>query len=291
MTLAIATGYGLSDARADCPRFAEDSNKYSRGKLVVAGGSRRYPSAPLLAGCGGLYAGAGLVVVCVPSSAEILSTIPKSLILRRIDSSPEAGVFDGGSIAPWKNELAKAKAIVLGPGMDSRPELDGFLAEALAVPLPKVVDADALNRIAGCPALLPSRDLCGTMVLTPHEGEAARLEHAFGISSGGASREERAAALSRATGCVVLLKGAGTLVAEPGGSLTVNTSGNPRLATAGTGDVLSGVIGALLANGLAAPAAARLGAFLHGLAADRTECFIADDLPRAVAKIIATELY
>ena len=107
------------------------------------------------------------------------------------------------------------------------------------MPLPKVVDADALNRIAGCPALLPSRDLCGTMVLTPHEGEAARLEHAFGISSGGGSREERAAALSRATGCVVLLKGAGTLVAEPGGSLTVNTSGNPRLATAGTGDVLS----------------------------------------------------
>ncbi len=278
--------YGREEARASLPVYGGESHKYTHGTLVVTGGSRRYSGAPLLAGTAALRAGAGVVVVCVPSSTEILCQVPMALILHRLPEDPAQGTFSGASWEAWNREVRRATALVLGPGMDQSPALDAFLAEALASPLPKVVDADALNRLAATPALLPAPEICRSLVLTPHEGEAARLERAFGLSSQG-SREERALALARRTGCVVLWKGAGTLVADPGENrLTRNRSGNPRLATAGSGDVLSGVIGALLAQGTAPAEAARLGAFLHGLAADENPPLLADEMPAAVCRAL-----
>ncbi|MGN0866536.1 MAG: NAD(P)H-hydrate dehydratase [Oligosphaeraceae bacterium] len=280
--------YGREQACRALPVYGAESHKYSHGALVVAGGSRRYSGAPVLAGTSALRAGAGVVVVCVPSSTEIFCQVPMALILHRLPEEPSRGVFSGNSLEAWGREIRRATALVLGPGMDNHPALDSFLAEALASPLPKVVDADALNRLAAAPFLLPAPEVCRRMVLTPHEGEAARLEKAFGLSSRG-SRESRAMALARRTGCVVLWKGAGTLVADPAEPrLTMNVSGNPRLATAGSGDVLSGVIGALMAQGLPSGDAARLGAFLHGLAADQNPPMLADEMPAAVARAMVS---
>lgn len=283
--------YDVAQAAALCPRYAAESHKYDHGTLVVAGGSRRYSGAPMLAATSALYAGAGVVIACVPASAEILCHVPQALIVHRLAENAEYGVFGAESLEGWRRELRKATALVLGPGMDNHYVSDVFLAEALAFPVPKVVDADALNRISANPALLPDRECRAGMVLTPHAGEFSRLAKAFGLPEK-LSREEGAMALSKATGCVVLLKGPGTLVASPASSrLTRNTTGNPRLGTAGSGDVLSGVIGALLAQGVPAAEAARLGAFLHGKAADELPFFIADDLPKIIAKILHCGLY
>ncbi len=280
--------YGREQARRSLPVYGAESHKYSHGTLVVTGGSRRYSGAPLLAGTAALRAGAGVVVVCVPSSTEILCSVPMALIVHRLPEEPAQGTFSRQSLEAWRRECRRATALVLGPGMDNPPALDPFLAEALATPLPKVVDADALNRMAATPSLLPPPFICRNMVLTPHEGEAARLEQAFGLASQG-SRESRTMALARRTGCVVLWKGPGTLVADPADSrLTTNGSGNPRLATAGSGDVLAGVIGAFLAQGLPPAEAARLGAFLHGLAADQNPPMLADEMPAAVTRALVS---
>lgn len=283
--------YGAAEAAAALPRYGDESHKYTHGTLVVVGGSRRFSGAPMLASTSALYAGAGVVVACIPASAELFCRVPLALIVHRLPDDGRDGVFSSASLASWEREITKATALVIGPGMDNHPQEDVFLAEALSLPLPKVVDADALNRISANPALLPKNECRGTMVLTPHEGEFARLAKAFGVEVSGCPREERAVMLASATGCVVLLKGAGTIVATPEGDLTVNASGNPRLATAGSGDVLSGVIGAFLAQGVSPAEAARLGAFFHGLAADELPAFIADDLPPVIAKKIAQALY
>ncbi len=276
---AAPEDYALPQARKDLPSYGPESHKYTRGTLLVTGGSRQYPGAPMLAAVAGLYAGAGVVVACLPESAHHPAPCPFSLIVHRVPDDPKQGVFCGASLGAWSRELSKATALVLGPGMGNRPEVDVFLAEALAVPRPMVVDADALNCISRTPSILPGEySLRRTMVLTPHDGEARRLCRAFGVPED-LGRGERTLALSAATGCVVVGKGAGTLVATPEGTLTRNTTGNPRLATAGSGDVLSGVIGALLAQGLAPETAARLGVFLHGAGADATNrAFLADEL-------------
>lgn len=290
MGVPMAESYTLAQARQALPVYGPESHKYDHGTLVVAGGSRRYSGAPLLVGLSGLRAGAGVVVVCVPASAEILASVPMALIVHRLPeaSGSAPGTFSHASLEGWRREIRRARALVLGPGMDSLPTVDSFLGEALAAPRPKVLDADGLNRLSATPSLLPPPPLCRQMVLTPHEGEALRLEQAFGLPSQG-SREERAMALARRTGCVVLWKGAGTLVADPGtNSLTRNSTGNPRLATAGSGDVLAGVIGALLAQGLPPAEAARLGAFLHGLAADQNPPMLADEMPAAISRAMFT---
>lgn len=286
--MSAVEDYTLLQAQSDLPSYGQESHKYTHGTLLVTGGSRQYPGAPMLSAIAGLYAGAGVVVACLPESAQHPGPCPFALIVHRVPEDPSRGVFCGASLEAWQRELPKATALVLGPGMGNHPEVDVFLAEALAVPRPKVVDADALNRISCTPALLPGdAALRRKMVLTPHDGEARRLCRAFGVPEE-LGRQERTLALSSATGCVVVGKGAGTLVATPEGTLTRNASGNPRLATAGSGDVLSGVIGALLAQGLVPEAAARLGVFLHGAAADNAKgSFLADDLCRMVGDAVA----
>ncbi len=281
--MSAVEDYALPQAQRDLPSYGPESHKYTHGTLLVTGGSRQYPGAPMLAAIAGLYAGAGVVVACLPESARHPGACPFALIVHRVPDDPAQGVFCGASLNAWQKELPKATALVLGPGMGNRPEVDVFLAEALSVPRPKVVDADALNCISRVPALLPGdATLRRNMVLTPHDGEARRLCRAFGVPEE-RERAERTLALAAATGCVVVGKGAGTLVATPEGTLTRNASGNPRLATAGSGDVLSGVIGALLSQGLSPETAARLGAFLHGAAADNAKgAFLADDLCRMV---------
>ena len=192
-------------------------------------------------------------------------------------------------------EASHLRAIAVGPGFGRTDGARLLVRELLALDRPLVLDADALYALGDELELLRSR--VAPTVLTPHEGELARL---LGCTAGkvAAERLESARSAASRSGAVVLLKGEATIVAEPSGRTYVVPTGNPGLATPGTGDVLTGVIAAQLAKGLAATDAACLGAYVHGLAADLaareavgTEGMIASDLfqflPAAVERLKA----
>ncbi|MCQ2396890.1 MAG: NAD(P)H-hydrate dehydratase, partial [Lentisphaeria bacterium] len=208
--------YGIDDARKDLPRYAVDAHKYTHGTLLVAGGSREYSGAPMLAATAGLYAGAGIVKVCIPQAAELFCHVPQALIVHRVASDSEFGVFSEKSLPQFERELEKTTALVLGPGMCAYGEVDGFLKEAIAVDLPKVLDADALNRISRNPCLLTDCKARSKAVLTPHDGEFRRLVQAMEPEKD-CAREQCVREMAVALGCVIVLKGSGTLVASPDG--------------------------------------------------------------------------
>jgi NAD(P)H-hydrate epimerase len=162
--------------------------------------------------------------------------------------------------------LPGKEAVVLGPGLGTAPETAELVQRLYGeVGVPMVVDADALTLLG---QTIHSQNGPGARVLTPHPGEMARLT-GLTIAAIQADRMTIAANYAREKGVVLLLKGASTVVAAPDGRLAINPTGNPGMATGGMGDVLAGVIGALLAQGVPPWEAACLGAFAHGLAADR----------------------
>ncbi|MBB0243834.1 NAD(P)H-hydrate dehydratase [Streptomyces alkaliphilus] len=232
------------DIAALLPSPGPESDKYRRGVVGVAAGSERYPGAAVLAVAAALRGGAGAVRYLGPPAGAVLARHPEVLV-------------GHGRVQAW----------VVGPGLDDTDEGRERLAVVLADDVPTVVDADALALLRGA---LPG-DRRAPLVLTPHAGEAARML--------GAERDEvearrlwavrELAARFRAT---TLLKGSTTLVTVPPTEgppppVIANPTGTPWLATAGTGDVLAGLIGSLLAAGLAPGEAAMAGAYLHGLAA------------------------
>ncbi|MCR4288482.1 MAG: NAD(P)H-hydrate dehydratase, partial [Deltaproteobacteria bacterium] len=162
--------------------------------------------------------------------------------------------------------LDKASSIVIGPGLGASKEA-AFLVEMLLrdSPVPLVIDADGLNVLRGNPRLI--RKAKAGAVITPHPGEAARL---LGISGSDIQSERLGSAerLAGITGAVVVLKGASTIIADPSGEIFINPTGNPGLSTAGTGDVLSGMIGAFLGMGIRRLSASAVAVYIHGLAAD-----------------------
>jgi NAD(P)H-hydrate epimerase len=239
------------------PRRGAGDHKGTNGHVLVIAGSPGKTGAALLAAEAAVRGGAGLTTLATdPACFEAVQGR-----VREVMTAPLAA--DAGALAA----LAKGKrALVWGPGMPTAPEWGEFLRGALArLGVPAVVDADGLNHLAA--DVSAARAATGPLVLTPHPGEAARL---LGRTTEEvqADRVAAARALADATGAVVVLKGARTVVAAPGGLAALNASGNPGLGTGGTGDVLSGLLGALLAQGLAAWDAARLGVYLHGLAGD-----------------------
>lgn len=266
-----------TEAMDALPRFANDIYKNRRGELLVLAGSRRYPGAAALTATAGLCGGAGLLRAFVPRGATF--RLPSAAIPVEIASTEQGGF----SAAPDWPDYPGASALAAGPGWgdDVPPEV---LKAVLDFPGPAVIDADALNLLSRYPELWHSN---GRMVLTPHPGEAARLCRAFGIAEN-SGREEAAAALAKRLDAAVVLKGARTVVADRAGGCTLNISGSPALATAGSGDVLAGLIGALLANGSAPAAAARTAVLIHGRAGETLgRGAVADDLPRAAAAVTA----
>ncbi|MEW6271904.1 MAG: NAD(P)H-hydrate dehydratase, partial [Thermodesulfobacteriota bacterium] len=250
------------------------SHKGTHGHLLVVAGSRGKTGAAILCGRGALRGGAGLVTVACPD--EVLPIIAAS--------TPELMTDPHGRFAAekWRTRLEGKAAAAVGPGLgtsDGAVELVRWLVEHGDVPL--VIDADGLNALAGEPRLLHGAR--HGLVLTPHPGEMARLT---GLSTADvqARRIDVTRALARDTGAVVVLKGSGTITAAPDGRWTLNTSGNPLLGTGGTGDVLAGLVGSLLAQHLPPYDAARLGVFLHGSAADRLALRLGD------AGLLASEL-
>ena len=279
------------DIRPFFRKEAFDCHKYTRGHLFVTGGCKFYPGAPLLASEAGLRAGAGLVTCCIPEHAEIHSAIPKALIVRRLSSN--SGWFTGESAAELLPMLEKAGAMVIGPGMGTAPECRGFVKNLLTVNIPLVLDADALNLIAIDPELLnlvPQRQ--SPTVLTPHAGEMKRLLTALDLDPAELSRQDAALKIAEKLNSVVIAKGARTLVAAPDGRIAVNLSGCPALATAGTGDILAGMTGAMLLNrDIEVFDAVRTAVFLHGQTAEITapldsRGYIADDFLPMIGKVI-----
>jgi hydroxyethylthiazole kinase-like uncharacterized protein yjeF len=254
-----------SDVRSLLPARPLESHKGTFGRLAIVAGSRGKAGAAILAARGALRGGAGLVTVFCAESLEALV----------VGALPEAMTFglpeSGGALAErGARDLLRAlpgyDALVVGPGLGAASGTVRFLEELLPqARLPVVADADALNAFAGRPAFFARRP--AATILTPHPGEAARLL-ACSTSRVQADRLGSARALARRARAVAVLKGAHTLVAAPGGEVAVNPTGTPLLATAGSGDVLAGLVGALLAGGLAPRAAAVAGAWLHGAAAE-----------------------
>ena len=270
---------GLPDVKSRLRPVAFDTYKQKRGHVAVIGGSSDYPSAPFLTAEAALRAGAGLVTVYVPASMEIVCAPPKALIVKRLPDDGR-GVFTQSSFDALKLPSHVA-SVAVGMGMNTSEETVPFLRALMgSAECPLLLDADALNLIAKHPDLL--HELGTATVVTPHEGEMKRIEAAIGLSSG-RSRTERAEALAKFTALHVVLKGVRTVVSSPNGISALNLSGSPVLATAGSGDILSGVIAAFAANSGDLFEAAKSGVFLHGLLGELDAPFagrglIADDL-------------
>ncbi|MFD4408981.1 NAD(P)H-hydrate dehydratase [Streptomyces sp. NPDC058476] len=247
------------DVAARLPRPGAESDKYRRGVVGIAAGSARYPGAAVLAVSGALRGGAGAVRYVGPAADAVIARFPETLV-------SDKGPKHAGRVQAW----------VVGPGAGDDASA---VAEVLASDVPVLVDADGL-RLAGRDAV---RGRGAPTLMTPHAGEAAAL---LGVSREAVEGARLASVreLAGLYGATVLLKGATTLVADAGGgAVRVNATGTAWLATAGSGDVLSGLAGSLLAAGLSALDAGSLGAYLHGLAGR----FAADGAPAGAHDVAA----
>jgi NAD(P)H-hydrate epimerase len=248
---------------AEVPGRHAASTKFSEGAVAVVGGSAGLTGAPSLVAEAAARAGAGYVTALVPASLE-LGFESRLLEVMTRGLPDRAGALSSQALEPALAGLGRADAVALGPGLgrdDDTVEFTRALAAGVAVPL--LLDADGLNAHAGHLEALASRP-AGT-VLTPHAGELGRLLQ-IDSQAVEAERLARVREAAARAGAVVVLKGDDTLVADPDGRVAVSPGGTPALATAGTGDVLSGVIAALLAKGLPAFVAACAGVHLHGAA-------------------------
>jgi ADP-dependent NAD(P)H-hydrate dehydratase len=255
----------------DLPRLpgrAAGSSKRDFGRVVVIGGSLGMVGAPALSAMAALRSGAGLVELVVPEPVAAIAAGFDPCVMTRGLPSDSEGRFAAGSLAGLQEAIARADAVAVGPGIGrSAAVRDLVLALWKTTEVPAVFDADALWALAACPS---RGDHAGPRLLTPHAGEMLRL---LGGDPSGPEANDRprleaeARRFAAASGGVVLLKGAGTLVTD-GSHEACNPTGNPGMATGGTGDVLTGVAAALLAQGLTAFAAGRLAAWVHGRAGD-----------------------
>jgi NAD(P)H-hydrate epimerase len=274
------------------PRRGRESTKFATGSVLVCGGSRGLTGAPCLASDSAMRAGAGYVTACVPAS---LNPIFEARLLEVMTVPlPDAdGSLEPSGVAEVVARAERADAFVLGPGLGRAPSaLEFARTAAREMRLPMLLDADGLNAHAGALESLAGRE--APTVLTPHAGELARLLETDSASVGERRLDSVRRAASEAQ-AIVVLKGDDTLVAAPDGRVAVNRGGASALATAGTGDVLSGVIGAFLAKRMDPFEAACAGVLVHARAGQLTareigsEGVIASDviaaLPRARAPL------
>jgi ADP-dependent NAD(P)H-hydrate dehydratase / NAD(P)H-hydrate epimerase len=268
---ATAVRFTDPDVAARLPVPSAGDDKYSQGVVGIAAGSATYPGAAVLCTGAALRTRPGLVRYAGTAADGVRAAWPEAIVT---DGRPA----DAGRVQAW----------VVGPGMGTDDDARDRLAEVLATDVPVLVDADGLTLLAEDPALVRRRT--GATLLTPHDREFARF--GAGTDDVGPDRVGAARRLAADLGCAVLLKGEATVVADRDGTAFVNGTGTPWLATAGTGDVLSGIGGALLAAGLPAAEAGAAAAHLHGragqLAAERGPLLAGDlvrRLPDAVSRV------
>lgn len=246
------------------PSPGGETDKYRRGVVGVVAGSDRYTGAAVLAVGGALGTGAGMVRFAgVTHPAELVRQQWPEAVVTVVSPGDGAAVLDAGRVQAW----------VVGSGLGTDDAAKDIVRAVLGAEVPVLIDADAITVVGEHPEWLRARS--APTVLTPHAGEFARLT--------GTDREEveahrltLARAAARNLGATVLLKGSTTVIADPSDGVRVNTAHTPYLATAGSGDVLSGICGALLASGLGPLDAASAGAFLHGMAG-----LVAESVPAA----------
>jgi NAD(P)H-hydrate epimerase len=269
-TLYEGSGIELLDAERatrGMARIDERRNKYDRGKVLVAAGSRGMTGAAVMAAEAALRAGAGLTVLALPERA--VATMPQSLapeIMTLMLPSDEDGAFGEDAFEEIIEKAGSYASMAVGPGL-SRSDGSASAVRRLAARwrAPLVLDADGLNAFAGRGGEL--RERTAPLVITPHHGEMGRL---LGVEREEVTRDPLTHARSAAelTGAIVVLKGAPTVVALPGGSLFINGAGNPGMATGGTGDVLTGIVASLMAQGSDPGESTLAAVYLHSLAGD-----------------------
>jgi NAD(P)H-hydrate epimerase len=242
-----------------------DTNKGTFGRVLIVSGSRGMSGAAVLCAGAALRGGAGLVRLAVPEGILPIVAAANPCYTTAPLPQDAQGRLSAAAL-PELLELLRGNSVaVLGPGLGQSHEIGDLLVAILEqTTTPLVLDADALNALAG--RLDALRKHQGPIVLTPHPGEFARLL-GCDIPTVQARREELAARFAATHGVVLVLKGHGTVVTD-GRRVYVNTTGNPGMATGGTGDVLGGLIAALMGQKLETFAAAQLGVYLHGLAGD-----------------------
>jgi ADP-dependent NAD(P)H-hydrate dehydratase len=243
---------------------ALSSNKGDFGRILIVAGSRGMSGAAILCTSAALRAGAGLVKAAVPS--EILPIVAAGNPCCMTAALPQDadGRLVAAALAGLLSLASTQDVVAAGPGLDRSSELTALMVELVAkIPTPMVIDADGLNAFGGRAQQLSG---AGPRIITPHPGEFARLLQ-IETTAVQAQRRELASAFAREHDLIVVLKGAGTIVTD-GRRLYQNATGNPGMATGGTGDVLTGIIAALLGQHLAPFEAAQLGVYLHGMAGD-----------------------
>ena len=289
----VATALDTVPVDLVLPARPDDAHKGTFGRVLVIAGARGYTGAPQLAALGAARSGAGLVTVCVPESiyavvaARCLEVMPAPLPDRGV------GVLTSEALETLEERLATADAVVLGPGVGRAYETAVVVARLIErLPCPAVVDADALNIAAAQP--VDWRSSGQPVVLTPHPAEMGRLA---GVETAvvQAERERTARDYAQAHGVTVVLKGAQTVIAAPDGRIHTDSHRVVALASGGTGDVLAGVIGGLLAQGLDPVAAAIAGVNVHAIAGMRVQAKrgragglasdVLDELPQAQEQI------
>jgi len=248
------------------PNRRDDAHKGDCGRVLIVAGSRGMSGAACLASTAALRGGAGLVIAAIPEGIQsIVAGFEPSYMTAGLPED-EQGRIKSSARSRLTELLETQDAVAVGPGLGQSAGLQALVVDLYdTIKLPMVVDADALNLLARQPFLVKRPAGAPARVLTPHPGEFARLT-GLEISAIQQNREQLAIDFARRNNVILVLKGPGTIVTD-GARLSVNDTGNSGLATGGTGDVLTGVIAALLAQ-LPAFEAARLGVYVHGLAAD-----------------------
>ncbi len=257
------------------PKLADDGHKYDRGHAIIFAGGLQGTGAARLAARGALRIGAGLVTIAAPAAALMAHAgrLPDALMIRRVDSDkgPSALLDD-----------TRINALCIGPAYGVGEDTAGAVRAVAAQGRAMVLDADVFTSFAGAADELASilGTSPGNTVLTPHAGEFARL---FADKFGDMPRRESAAAAAAHMDAIIVLKGTETIIAAPDGRIAISSNAPPDLATAGSGDVLSGFITGLLAQNMPAYEAACAGVWLHGEAGNIAGAgLIADDLPEVI---------
>lgn len=260
--------------KANLPEIAVDANKYTKGYGVIFAGSYAMAGAAVLSAKSALKSGAGIVRLVVPES---IYPICAASLLEAVYT-----VYGEGESAFHKVDLSKCSAVAMGCGMGQSKAAEDTLIKLITQNTkPLLIDADGINVLSLHIDVL--KDKACPVILTPHEGEMARLTGKTSEYIRN-NREEVAASFAKEHGATLLLKGRNTVIASPQGEIMINPTGSSALATAGSGDVLSGIITAFLCGGAEPFKAAALGAYIHGLSGD----LAAEDLGKR--SVMATDI-
>ena len=244
----------------------DDSNKGTLGSLLCICGSYGMAGAAIMAGKAALRCGIGLLKIAVPKSIyPVCATNILESVYYPLEETSN-GVISSKNTDFLLEMCEKSSAVVIGCGLSVCDDIKNLVQSVITnCEKPLVIDADALNCICNKPEIL--KNLKAPAIITPHPGEMARLLHST-PKTVNSNRENTAIDFAKKFGVVTVLKGAGTIIASPDGEVYINHTGNSGMATGGSGDVLSGIIGSLLAQGASPINAAAAGVFLHGTIGD-----------------------